>query len=595
MGLDAHDIARQLSAARTRSERSRIVTQIAQSKGVSKQAVYKAAHTRGQRFNNKKREDAGSMHLPGVTPLHMSHLTAFLYSSITEKKILSLTPAGAIEMAERAGAIPAGVVKPAYLTAWMRRQGISFAQALAPTPHSRLRSLHPNHVHIIDASQCAQWYLDDSGTVRHQRRNDEVYSNKEGDPRKITRLLLVDHFSGCIYLGYVQEENALAWIDLLYHAWTSKEFLTDRVAPYIGKPETCFSQTFPFRGFPKILFSDKGAALVSKNTQRILDHLGIRFITHKKGNPQAKGANETMQRWVERWFEGRLKYRPARSLEELNALAFAFSLETNARRIMSRNRQRFIRTEHWQQHAEGHIRDLPDYCIYKAFATSEPEPRKVRRDLTVYFKPRTLPVPIQSSFIYRLPAEWVDLIGTVVLVNFSLYEYPNVRIVSELPGREPRAIVCQPITLDAGHFQIEHAGIIGETFNALPHTTTQRNLAALQDLPPIIPVAKKHDPLTAAVHNPTAHQSAPAHDAHEGQAFTKPAEEVTLTVSKYEARRIILNHCCVDHVAQLSDAERSVYESIDGPMPRRLVDDLIAQITAITTAPQILTLEQGGA
>ena len=56
-------------------------------------------------------------------------------------------------------------------------------QLNAPTPHTDMRSLHPNHVHLVDVSTCIQYYLDDGGMKI--MRQDEFYKNKFENFKKV--------------------------------------------------------------------------------------------------------------------------------------------------------------------------------------------------------------------------------------------------------------------------------------------------------------------------------------------------------------------------------------------------------------------------
>ena len=96
----------------------------------------------------------------------------------------------------------------------------------APTPHTAMRSLHPNHVHAVDASTCIQFYLADGGMKI--MREDEFYKNKLQNYRQIDRTLqrylLVDHYSGLFFPYYYEAaaESSLILFDFLCRAWETK-------------------------------------------------------------------------------------------------------------------------------------------------------------------------------------------------------------------------------------------------------------------------------------------------------------------------------------------------------------------------------------
>lgn len=462
MALPAENIYHALAGAATPAQRSRLVKSLSRTHNCTTQAIYKAAQRCGFNSNRKPRADRNTRSV-AVTENQLRELALLIHKSETEKGRMPLTAEEAISIYERSGKLTHDTISPAYLNAWMRRHKISKTHALARTPHTRLMSLHPNHVHMVDASRCAQWYLDNRGRVTHQRRDQDVYSNKPGNPNQITRLLLVDHYSGAFFVWYTQEEAAVDWLSFLYRAWASKNFLADSLAQHLTPDAlSCLSSYFPFRGLPRILYSDNGAPLKCAATKQMLAKMGIESLQHKPYAPRAKGANETMQRHWERWFEAGLKLHAAADLDELNAWAFDRCVEINAVRKHSRHgRTRF---DVWTRDVAGHIVEVPDFEFYRSHAASAPEQKKVWPDRTIRFK---------NNF-YRV--EDVNLIGSFVEVSHVLFQPGHIRIVSRRTGQE---WIAAPLQRNTAGFFPEISATIGENFRSQPFTDAQRAIADL--------------------------------------------------------------------------------------------------------------------
>jgi len=159
--------------------------------------------------------------------------------------------------------------------------------------HQSMRSLHPNHVHLVDPSLCLIYY--DPAGRQHIIRDDQFYKNKPDHVAKIEkwkvwRYVLVDHHSDSIIVRYYRAkgETQANLFDFLLYAWSRRE----------GRP---------FHGVPQILYWDKGSANTSAAIKIALRALEVEPLTHEAGNPRAKGAVEQANNLVEKLFESRLK------------------------------------------------------------------------------------------------------------------------------------------------------------------------------------------------------------------------------------------------------------------------------------------------
>lgn len=160
----------------------------------------------------------------------------------------ALTAEATVEELEAMGVIQAGELSKHDIYKERRRRNIGKRAVKMPTAHKRMKSMYPNHVHQFDVSAGKQWYLSlrDDGTVDWEDTNTEVYRNKPAKPGKIRlmRYLLVDHWSGAIFVYYHAGygESAEQMVEFLYMGWQRKE------------P----ADMYPFSGMPAMLVTDKG-------------------------------------------------------------------------------------------------------------------------------------------------------------------------------------------------------------------------------------------------------------------------------------------------------------------------------------------------
>ena len=167
-------------------------------------------------------------------------------------------------------------------------------QLKSPTPHTEMRSLHPNYCHLVDVSVCIQYYLKNGKMGIMDER--DYYKNKLGNvakiKQKLQRYVLDDHFSGFFAFRYYVadgESRENLW-DFLKWAWRAKE-----------------DNRYPFRGVPFYLLMDAGSAQTSHAMQSFFNGLGIERPKGKPYNPRRQGAVETTHQIIENRFETRLR------------------------------------------------------------------------------------------------------------------------------------------------------------------------------------------------------------------------------------------------------------------------------------------------
>ncbi|MEJ1496358.1 MAG: integrase [Candidatus Sedimenticola sp. (ex Thyasira tokunagai)] len=261
----------------------------------------------------------------------------------------------------------------------LRQRKLDLASQRQASPHVNLRSLHPNHVHMVDPSLCLLYYTPNGKqTVMH---DDEIYKNKPEWVEKIGNLkcwryVLIDHYTNAVIVRYYQSkgETQTNLFDFLLYCWRKLE----------GRP---------FHGVPTLLVWDKGSANTATAIKNALKALQVETYEHKAGNARAKGAVEGANNLVEKLFESRLQYEPVHSVDELNIAAEAWVNAYNANRIPDYDArlkrrgmtQHLARFEIWQRIRTEQLRLLPDVEVCRYLLSAEPKSRKVRANLSITF------------------------------------------------------------------------------------------------------------------------------------------------------------------------------------------------------------------
>ncbi len=369
-------------------------------------------------------------------------IAAFIRSSYSKKDRMPMDAATAMLVASHKGIIRAGEVSEGTVRSLMREHKVSKKQMLEPEPHVQMRSLHPNHVHQVDATPCVQYYLGDKGLGIRDADREMLY--KPEKMRKIKqhliRYLLVDHFSGAFYVHYYYAagENWRSLFDFLFQqAWREKpEFIREK---------------YPFAHVPLMLIWDAGSANQSNIIRRILDRLEVENITHIPGNPRAKGAVETHMWLWERKFESLLRMEPASNLEDLNAKALDMCAYLNARKKLTRTGM--PRMALWSTIKAEQIRVLPPIGVIQALAHSRPDKRKVEGNLIIRFNGL-------SYDVRHIPG---IARGEKVEVTVNPYRHPDVTVAYE--GKKYAASAIQFLPGIQGGFRAD-AVVWGQEYRA---------------------------------------------------------------------------------------------------------------------------------
>ena len=342
----------------------------------------------------------------------------------------------------------------ATLSRIMYRHGCHPEQLKQGKTPVELRSLHPNHVWQIDASLCVLFYLP-AGEVQMLDEK-KYYKNKMQNliaaaPARVIRWVITDHYSGAFFLRYTlgaEDSDNLAAV--LIEAMCRRNDDND-----------CLW------GVPEILMLDKGSGGQSAQSKNLFSALGIRAVTHAKGNPRAKGQVEKTHDLVETHFEGRLRMHSVAGLADLNAAADAWRVMYN--RVKAHSRHKRTRHSMWRTIAEDQLRIPASPDILRQFVNSKAERVKVPKKLII------------GRFIKgygRLEYDLRRLAGilpmTEIELQVNVYRAPCLDVTLD-PDGERITYTLEPIRRDEGGFSLS-AAVIGAEHKALPDSVTDKAL-----------------------------------------------------------------------------------------------------------------------
>lgn len=448
-------LAQRLDAA-PHGDRGRIVQQFADHFGWSPAKTYRELKRVGWSSGRKPRADRGKTRQDEIT---LTTLASTLRLGLRKNGKATMHTPTAVSMLSVNGY--EFKVGNARINSLLRRQQLNTESQRQGKASQPQRSLHPNHVHLVDPSLCLIYYLPDGGQA--VIRDDEAYKNKPenieslGD-LKVWRYVLADHYSGTYILRYYQAkgETQANLFDFLLYCWQQLD----------GRA---------FHGVPKILYWDKGSANTAAAIKNALRALEVTPIEHEAGNPRAKGAVEVANNIIETHFESRLKYEPVRNVDELNAAAEAWYNAFNADRIPNYDArlkrkgmaEPMSRYGLWQTVRQEHLRLLPDPEICRYLLSADPQERQVRADLTISFK-HPAAKRTQHYDVSHLPN-----IYPRATVRVSPLVYGNLQVlvyVADYKGEE-QSFAIEPIAYDERSGFRMDAAVIGEEMKSQPDTT----------------------------------------------------------------------------------------------------------------------------
>jgi transposase InsO family protein len=450
------DLAARLDAAE-HGERASLITNAAKLLNCSEQTIYRRLKQDvGWSSGRKKRADAGRLSVSEGTAKAVAHL---MHKATRDngKRIMHMTLAR--NLMKDSGFEDADVSTTTISRA-MRRYGCHPDMLAQGKAHVHMRSLHPNHVWQVDPSMCVLFYLPKGGlSVMEESK---FYKNKLQNFRKtenerVWRYVITDHYSGTIYVKYVQApgESAQGLVDVFLDA------IGDR-----GLHD-------PMHGVPDMLIMDKGSANTAHLFTNLLERLGVKWDTHQAGNPRAKGSVECGNNIVETQFESRLTFLRIQSVEELQAAANRWAQHFNAHNIHTRTGK--SRNDVWLTITEAQLRLAPALELCRELVTTQPKPATVSDSLTITHAVKGFGK--KEYDLRMLPV--VPSMKVMVVVN--PYRAPAVDVAVPDPSLpEDPVWTVEPVKKnDVGFW--EDGPVFGQDYQAQPDTIADRHVKEIDE------------------------------------------------------------------------------------------------------------------
>lgn len=446
------DLAAELKSSKP-GERKAVLVKYSERTGLSNQQLYRIAAEYGFESGRKKRADSGVLKT-GLTDQQIELIASLLYETGRENKGPIMPVERAIQIAEMNGYLEPGQVTPSTMNRILRERQMSKKHMKQPAPHTPMRSLHPNHVHVFDVSVCIQYYMKDGKLGIMDER--DFYKNKPENfakiKKRLLRYLLVDHFSGAFIFKYYNttgETQDNLW-DFLKWAWAGNHH-----------------EKIPFRGVPFHLLMDTGSANKSHAIVNFLERLGVNIPKGLPYNPRRQGACETTHTIVEEWFESGLRIQQGTSEEQINVWALDMAAWHQA--FKPHTRHGMPRTQCWLFITEEQLRELPDEETLQEVFVDKEETRQVGGAYTIDFK--------GSEYnLKHIPG--ISIKDTVRIIQ-KIYKRPLIDI--EWQGN---LYECKPIDVLPklqGKFRAD-AAIIGESYRSQPETPTQKAIKRFDNM-----------------------------------------------------------------------------------------------------------------
>jgi hypothetical protein len=346
-----------------------IVKAFAEQFHYDKRTIYAWARKEGWRSGKRLRKDAGKLRSTGERFEDSEEIkgTAAVYHHT--KHINAKESRMPLERARQVFEILSGqstnhLPGDHQLRHILRRLELSRRHARLPVPTNERKSDYANQLHSLDFS-VSNFALDpEKGLIPMWKRdyNKNKPENEALFKKQQLRLMVItDHLSGAFYVEYYTNQRVIEIADFLYRAWSIKD-----------------NNKFVFHGLPDILFIDNDKALHSYAMQRLFKYLDIKVPKLEKYSPWTKGSVESHINVWQRWFESVFlldQFKP-KDIDEVNEWAFAYSLYFQMTKKHSRHGQ--PRFQKWNNRIGDHLRECPEWSVYKTLLYSESEPRTVR-------------------------------------------------------------------------------------------------------------------------------------------------------------------------------------------------------------------------
>ena len=444
------DLADRLNRA-VNGEKDKIIAEYRALTGKSMATLYRIARKNGFTSGRRKRCDNGTCRL---NEQQIQFVSSLVQTTAREVKGTILPVSEALAIAEDNGVIEPGWISVGRMQSILREREMNAAALNSITPSIRMASLHPNHVHIFDASPCIQYYMKTGkglGFMDERDFREKKPKNFKAIKERIWRMVLVDHFSHYLFVKYyiAQGENAMMTFDFLASAWRGG-----------------LHEKSPFRGVPQYMLMDAGSANTAKGILGLLERLEIETPENLPHNPRRQGSAEGAQNIVETHFEARLRLEPATNIDELNAWVTDWLVHWNS--MKKHRRHGMTRAACWMTITKEQLRELPSDEILRDLYAEPEVTRTVGQDNSISFRGQP----------YRLKHIPGIRPGKQVTVVLRPYHWPEVAVIFE----ETEYLVSPIGTLPGlGGFRADCA-IIGQEYKAQPDTAVDRARKANENL-----------------------------------------------------------------------------------------------------------------
>lgn len=453
-----------MAIAKSPKERKAVIDEMSQRFAFSTAKAYKELKLAGWSSGRKKRKDSGTSRTSSDS---LKLVASILRKSVRKNgKVTMSVPVARSILQTNGITIP---IADSRLRELLLVNKLSVSEAKKTMPHTRMRTLYPNHVHQADPSLCLIWFAPDGSQKIYD--DDEIYKNK--NPRegklKCWRYVLTDHTSSSICVKYyaAMGESSANMYDFLLYAWGQKE-----------------NPLYVFHGLPELLIWDSGTGNTAKAVSAALSALRVKTKPHMPGNPRAKGQVEVSNNIVETQFESRLKLEPVHSIEELNDAAERWCAAYNANmiknldtRLMRHGKKIGSRTELWQRITEAQLRELPNIDLCKQIFTTGIQTRVVAGDLSISI----VHPKVKESLRYNLQGLPGILVGQTVNVQPLLVtDEPIIKIIYK-HNDEVLAYEVEPIEYDEYGFDFTSA-IPDISYRAAGYTDRERTAHELEQI-----------------------------------------------------------------------------------------------------------------
>ena len=355
--------------ARRDPERSRLRADTAQLYNVSRATLYRQLREQGRPHALHRADRGRPRVLPPAALRRYCEIIAALKLRTTNGKGRHLSTRRAIALLEEHGIetpdghvrAPAGLLRRATVDRHLLRWGYDQERMSRPPAAVRFEALRSN----------ALWQFDLSPSDLKQIKAPPWVEPGRGAPT-LMLYSIVDDRSGVCYQEYrcVYGEDVEAALRFLFNA----------MAP---KPE----EGFAFQGIPEALYLDNGPIAKSRVFHGVMEHLGVRVMTHmptgkdgRRPTARSKGKVERAFRSVKEAHETLYHFHEPETEAEANLWLRRYLLHYNVQPHRSAG---CSRSEDWLARLpEGGFRAM---CTWERFCTfaREPERRKVGSDARI--------------------------------------------------------------------------------------------------------------------------------------------------------------------------------------------------------------------